>query len=115
MILVGILILVLCRDQLYILTSFFILVFFQLFFLLLALATCSFIILGSHTTHKYQISRENNYHKNLIITYFGLIIVLITLCVTVYSLIVIRNARRSPASPLTAVYHAHHIETTDNV
>jgi hypothetical protein len=115
MVCVGILLLVLCRDQLYTLTSFFILLFFQLFFLLLALIILCLSILKTHGSVSYGIYRENNYQKNLIIKNFGLIIILIIFCVTVYSLIVIRKGRRPPASPLTAIYHAHQPMTTENV
>jgi len=108
---VGILILVLCREQIYVLTSLFILVFFQIFFILLSLTAYFFFILLHQST---EFGRD--YHKSLIIKNFGLIIILIMLCLTIYNLIIIRNGRRPPAIPFTAIYHSHQIMTpTENV
>lgn len=107
MIFVGIIILVLCREEVYILTNLLVLVFFQIFFLLLSLV--AYIILIIIPDNKY------NYHINLGIKNLGLIIILIILCMTIYSLIVIRNGRRPPQVSYTTSYHPHQNMTMENI
>ncbi len=51
----------------------------------------------------------------IMITVVGILIILMTLCMTIYSLVVIRNGRRSPATPLTATYDSHQMMTQETV
>ncbi len=112
---VGILFLILRREQVYVLTSVFILVFFQMFFLLLSLVFYIFIIFTPDIRCKYSYIGECRDHTNLIITNFGLIVLLITLCMAIYNLVIIRNGRQLPKVPLTAVQYSQPIDTTEYV
>jgi hypothetical protein len=113
---VDILILVLCREQVYVLTSFFILVFFQMFFVSLALLAYLRVIANVRNYCRYSCNTQDYYYITLIIAYFGVMIFLITLCMTIYNLIVIRNEKiRRHTVPLTATYHPHQMTTMENV
>jgi len=113
---VGILILLLCREEVYVLTSLFILIFFQTFFLLPALPAYLYVITKVRNYCRYSCNTQYYYYMTLIIAYFGVMIILITLCMTIYNLIVIRNERiKSHKVPLTATYYPHQITTMENV
>jgi hypothetical protein len=111
MIFVGILILVLHREQVYVLTSFFILVFFQMFFLLPTLIAYTIVVLTPHNRCRYSYYIPCSHPMYLImIIVVGILIMLMTLCMTIYSLVVIRNGRRSPAT-----YDSHQMMIQENV
>ncbi|UJR16584.1 hypothetical protein I4U23_003484 [Adineta vaga] len=114
MIFVGILILILRREEIYILANFFILIFFQLFFILLPLATYIFLIFSPQERCRNSYGRGCE-PKNLIIINLSVLILLLTICMIIYSLTVIRNGRRARITSLSATYHSQHTVTTENI
>jgi hypothetical protein len=112
---VGILILILCRAQVYVLTNIFILVFFQFFFQFLALAAYVFLMFTPNTRCKSRYYGECHESKILLLINIGLVIILITLCVTIYNLVIIINGRKPPAIPSTGDYSLHQLTITENI
>ena len=100
---VGILIIILCREQFHVLTNFFILVFFQLYFSSLTLFAYVSVIIDVRNYCKLSsCNTQYYYYITLIVAYSGVMIALIILCTTIYNLIIIRNERIRPrAVPLT--------------
>jgi hypothetical protein len=86
-----------------------------MFFVLLALPSYLYVIFKLRDYCKYSCNTQYYYHTTLLKAYFGVIIILISLCTTIYNLVVIRNRRRLHIVPLTTVSYRHHTTATENV
>ena len=114
---VGILTLILCRKPMDTLTNLFILVFFQILFLILALVAYFALVLTFPPFDRceYPYHRLCERPTNLIIFNFGIFVMLITLFVVVYSLIIITKEQRLRAVPSASVNYTHRVVATENI
>lgn len=106
---VGILTLILCRQQVYVLTSLFILLIFQL--------VVTIITLGLYGYYSYHAINDlincfqstgtftcNNAGKILFIVMADLIHLFLTFCLIICNLVIIKNVRRTPIIPAAPNY-----------
>jgi hypothetical protein len=107
---IGILTMILCRQQVYVLTSLFIVVYYQLFvsiaaFIYYGLYASAAFHSSSHCTDLFDDCQPSTIQSILIAT---LVHVFITFCIVITNLVVITNARRPPiAPPAYVVYDPH--------
>ncbi len=106
LLLIGILTLILCRQQVYVLSSLFVAVYFQLFITIATFGLYCFIysILQNHSSdcsypYTYCYRTEAG-----IILIVDLIHSFLTFCLVIANLAIINNARRPPIAPVTSTY-----------
>jgi hypothetical protein len=107
LIIVGILTLILCRQQIYVLTSLFILLIFQLVVTILTFGLYGYFLYGDFedlvncfkSTSSFTCDRAG---QILFILIGDLVHLFLTFCLVTSNLIIIRNIRRLPITPITS-------------
>jgi hypothetical protein len=106
LVIVGILTLILCRQQVYVLTSLFVLVTFQLFGTILTFILYSYFsyVISLTLTDCLVMTSPFCYReeKILLIIIADLIHLFLTFCIIIVNLIIIRNTHRPPITPVTS-------------
>ncbi len=92
----AILILVLCREQVYVLTSIFVVVLWQLLILFASFIAhiLGFYVFISNRSHYKQ------YHSEIIMGIFSILTVIVSLIVTIYIMVLIVGGKRPPIQPI---------------
>jgi len=105
LIIVGILTLILCRQQVYVLTSLFILLIFQLVVTILTFGLYGYFLYAAFddlvNCFKSTGSFTCDHAGQILFILFGdLAHIFLTFCLIIVNLIIIRNVRRQPVTPV---------------